>query len=90
MGLVYSIKNLAYTGNYEDTNDAQIEAFINPVSARASGFITKVVFDEHQEVKQGDTLVILDNREYIQKVKEAESALEDVKAQQEILDAGIK
>ena len=90
VALVYFVKYLVYTGNYEDTNDAQIEAFINPVSARAGGFITKVLFDEHQEVKEGDTLLILDNREYIQKVKEAESVLEDVRAQQEILDAGIK
>ena len=49
-----------------------------------------MLFEEHQQVKQGDTLVILDNREYIQKVKEAESMLEDTKAQQEILDAGIQ
>jgi membrane fusion protein (multidrug efflux system) len=81
---------LVYSGNYEDTNDAQVESFINPVSARASGFIKDVLFEEHQPIQQGDTLVILDNREYIQKVKEAESVLEDTRAQQEILNASIK
>src|SRR5690606_39810266 len=75
---------------YEETNDAQIESFVNPVSARAGGFIKKVYFEEHQEVHQGDTLVILDDSEYFQKVKEAEAMLEDTKAQQEILAATIR
>lgn len=88
--LVYFGWYLVYAGNYEITNDAQVEAFINPVSARAGGFIKDVLFGEHQQVKQGDTLVILDNREYIQKVKEAESMLEDTKAQLEILSAAIQ
>ncbi len=90
IALIYFVRYLVYAGDYEDTNNAQVESFINPVSARAGGFIKEVLFDEHQKVKQGDTLVILDNREYIQKVKEAESMLEDTRAQQEILDASIK
>ena len=90
IALIYFVRYLVYAGDYEDTNNAQVESFINPVSARAGGFIKHVLFEEHQQVKQGDTLVILDNREYIQKVKEAESMLEDTKAQQEILDAGIQ
>lgn len=89
VALFYFVRYLVYAGNYEDTNDAQVEAFINPVSARAGGFIKDVLFEEHQQVKQGDTLVILDNREYIQKVKEAESMLEDAKGQLEILSAAI-
>jgi membrane fusion protein (multidrug efflux system) len=90
IALTYFVRYIVRAGSYEDTNDAQVEAFITPVSARAGGFIKEVLFDEHQRIEQGDTLVILDNREYLQKVKEAESMLEDTRAQQEILDAGIK
>lgn len=90
IGIIYFVKYLIYTTYYEDTNDAQVETFINPVSARAGGFIKSVLFEEHQPVQQGDTLVVLDNREYIQKVKEAESMLEDTRAQQQILDAAIR
>ncbi|HEX6428538.1 MAG TPA: HlyD family secretion protein [Niastella sp.] len=88
--LFYFVRYLINAGDYEDTNDAQVDSFINPVSARAGGFIKEVLFNEHQQVKRGDTLVILDNREYIQKVKEAESMLEDTRAQQEILNAAIR
>ncbi len=90
IALFYFIRYLVYAGNYEHTNDAQVESFINPVSARASGYIKAVLFEEHQPIMQGDTLVILDNREYVQKVKESESVLEDTRAQLEILDASIK
>lgn len=88
--LFYFVQYLVNTGKYEDTNDAQVDSYINPVSARAGGFIKEVLFSEHQQVKQGDTLVILDNREYLQKVKEAEALLEDTRGQQEILDAAIR
>lgn len=90
IAIFYFIKYLFHASEYEETNDAQIESFVNPVSARAGGFIKKVYFKEHQEVHQGDTLVILDDSEYFQKVKEAEAMLEDTKAQQEILAATIR
>lgn len=87
--IVYFICYLLDGSKYEETNDAQVESYINPVSARASGYITKVLFEEHQDVKKGDTLVILDDREYTFKVHEAEAVLEDAYAQIQVLDAGI-
>jgi len=75
--------------HYVETNDAQVEAYINPVSARASGFIKAVKFEEHQPVKQGDTLVLIDDKEYRAKVQEAEAAVEDSRAQVDVLNAGI-
>jgi len=74
---------------FEETNDAQVEAYINPVSARAAGYIQRILFEENQWVNKGDTLVILDDREYRNKVQEAEAALQDAYAQQLVLDAGI-
>ena len=54
---------LDYSSN-ETSNDAQIEQYISPVNLRASGYIAKVCFREHQEVHKGDTLLVLDDREY--------------------------
>jgi membrane fusion protein, multidrug efflux system len=90
VAFIYFARYIMNAGDNEETNDAQVESFINPVSARAGGFIRDVLFEEHQKVSKGDTLVILDDREYIQRVKEAESMLEDTKAQQVILEAGIR
>ena len=44
----------------ETSNDAQVEQYLSPVNLRASGYIKKICFQEHQNVKKGDTLLILD------------------------------
>jgi membrane fusion protein (multidrug efflux system) len=75
--------------HYQETNDAQVESYINPISARVGGYIKEVRFNEHQVARAGDTLVVLDDREYRQKVAEAEAAVEDSKAQLIVLEAGI-
>ena len=64
----------------ETSNDAQIEQYISPINLRASGYIRKIYFTEHQEVHKGDTLLVLDDREYKIRVMEAEAALKDALA----------
>jgi len=56
------------------TNDAQVEEYINPVNTRIPGYIKEIRFTEHQAVKKGDTLVIIDDREYRIQVEQAEAA----------------
>lgn len=89
-GIGYFIYYWQYSNHYEDTNDAQVEAYINPVSARAGGYLQRVCFNEHQLVKQGDTLVVLDEREYRAQLESAEAAVEDARAQQTVLAASIR
>ncbi|MDR2236967.1 MAG: HlyD family secretion protein [Chryseobacterium sp.] len=57
------------------TNDAQIEQYITPVSSKVSGFIKTIRFEENQFVHRGDTLIIIDNREFVNQVKMAEASL---------------
>jgi len=57
------------------TNDAQIEQYITPVSSKVSGFIKTIKFNENQFVHKGDTLVVIDNREFINQVHMAEASL---------------
>jgi membrane fusion protein (multidrug efflux system) len=56
------------------TNNAHIEKYINPVNTRIPGYIKEVRFYEHQNVKKGDTLVLIDDREYRIQVEQAEAA----------------
>ena len=49
---------------FESTDDAEVDAHLNPVSARIDGTITKVYVDDNQIVKTGDSLVDLDPRDY--------------------------
>lgn len=89
LGAVYFFEYWNYSRDYETTNDAQVESYINPVSARAGGYIQKVYFNEHQLVKEGDTLVVLDNREYLAQLETAEAAMDDANAQLTVLGAAI-
>lgn len=49
---------------FESTDDAQIDAHLNPISARVDGTILKVYVDDNQNVKAGDALADLDPRDY--------------------------
>lgn len=60
---------------YETTNNAQVDAYMNNIAARATGYIAGIKFEENQLVHQGDTLVILNDEEYKVKVKQAEADL---------------
>lgn len=40
----------------ETSNDAQIEQYLSPINLRASGYIKKIYFTEHQHIRKGDTL----------------------------------
>lgn len=74
----------------ETSNDAQVEQYISPVNLRASGYIRKIYFTEHQTVKKGDTLLVLDDREYRIRVMEAEAALKDAMAGATVIDATLQ
>jgi len=59
-GLLYWI----HERQFESTDDAQIEAHLNPISARIDGTIIHVYVDDNQMVRVGDPLVSLDRRDY--------------------------
>jgi membrane fusion protein (multidrug efflux system) len=48
---------------FESTDDAQVDAHLNPVSSRVDGTIIKVYVEDNQMVKAGDPLVDLDPRD---------------------------
>ncbi len=71
----------------ETCNDAQIEQYLSPVNVRATGYIKKVYFTEHQNVKKGDTLLVLDDREYRIRVMDAEASLKDAQSGKNVINA---
>ncbi|CAM4077310.1 membrane fusion protein, multidrug efflux system [Pedobacter westerhofensis] len=75
---------------YEDTNDAQVEEYINPVTSRVTGFIREIKYEENQEVKKGDTLLIIDNSEYQLQQEEGEAALSNAQAQIGVLESNVE
>lgn len=50
--------------NYVVTNDAFVDQYVAPLNIRVAGYVREVRFTEHRFVREGDTLLILDDREY--------------------------
>ncbi|CAM3116852.1 HlyD family secretion protein [Chryseobacterium flavum] len=71
------------------TNDAQIEQYITPVSSKVSGFIKTIRFNENQFVHKGDTLIIIDNREFVNQVKAAEANLHATAENITTIESGV-
>ncbi|NRF37327.1 HlyD family secretion protein [Pedobacter foliorum] len=72
---------------YEETNDAQVEEYINPITSRVTGYIRAIKYEENQDVKKGDTLLIIDNSEYKLGQQEAEAALLNAQAQIKVMES---
>jgi membrane fusion protein (multidrug efflux system) len=87
---VWGVITLTELCQYEDTNDAQIEEYINPVTSRITGFIREIRYEENEEVKKGDTLLIIDNSEYQLQQEEGEAALTNAEAQIGVLESTVE
>ena len=71
----FGITKYVHGKHHEETDDAQVSADIVPVIPHVAGYVKEVVVQDNQVVKKGDTLLILDDRDYKIKVDEAEAAL---------------
>src|SRR5262245_54687275 len=71
----FGISKYRHSIHHEETDEAQISGEISPVIPKISGYIAEVKVKDNQWVKKGDTLLILDNRDYIIRLEQAEAAL---------------
>ncbi len=78
-----------YSRKVVSTNDAQVEQYITPVSSKVSGFIQKINFEENQFVHKGDTLIIIDNREYVNHVNMAKADLQATAENVQTIESGV-
>ena len=75
LGGWFGISKYLHAQHHEETDDAQVEANISPVIPRVAGFVKEVRVKDNQSVKKGDTLIVLDDRDLVLKVQQAEAAL---------------
>ncbi len=71
----FGISKYQHSKHHEETDDAQVSADISPVIPRIAGYVSEIRVDDNQWVKKGDTLMILDNRDYQIKLQQAQAAL---------------
>lgn len=71
---------LAGCGSGEETDNAQIQSDISPVIPKVPGTVVAIKTDDNRSAKIGDTLVVLDDREFALRVQQAEVALQQAEA----------
>ena len=74
-GAVYAASQFMHFGGGEVTDNARVCQNIVPQNCRVQGFIREVRFTEFQEVKKGDTLVVIEDAEFRLRLAQAEADL---------------
>ena len=64
----------------QETDNAQVQADISPVIPKVGGTVLAVRVGDNQRVQRGDTLAVLDDRDFRLRVEQAEIALAQAEA----------
>lgn len=88
-GIVLGIWFYIFNKNHEETNDAQVDQYVTPIMARITGYIQEVRFNENQFVHKGDTLIIIDNREYQSHLNMALADVESAKSNVNVIEKNV-
>ena len=76
----WGVRRWIYSRNHVSTDNAQVDGHITAIAPRIAGFIDRVLVDENQHVRLGDTLVVLDRRDLINRLEQAEADLRNAQA----------
>ena len=74
--------------HFVETENAYVTGRVHPVSARVAGVVTRVLVDDNQMVKAGDTIAELDPADHAVRVEQIEAQIASV--QQQIAQAGAQ
>jgi membrane fusion protein (multidrug efflux system) len=88
-GIVLGIWFYIFNKNHEETNDAQVDQYVTPIMARITGYVTEVHYNENQFVHKGDTLIIIDNREYKAHLDMALADVENAKSNSIVIEKNV-
>jgi membrane fusion protein (multidrug efflux system) len=78
------------TASHQSTDDASVQADFTNVASRIAGVVERILVEENQTVRQGDTLAILDDRDLNIAVKNAQAAIAVNEANIRTLEAQIQ
>ncbi len=88
-GAVFAIRTVAFYKHHAETDDAQIEAHIDPVLPRISGYVTEVDVRDNEPVRSGQLLLRIDTRDLQAKAATALGAVQSAQAQVSVAQASV-
>lgn len=89
VGGYFAYQKTIYSMHNEDTENSHLQTNIVPIAPRIQGYVKDVLIEENQKVKAGDTLIILDDRDLLIRVEQAEIALETAKANVSVVKSNV-
>lgn len=78
-----------HLGNVEYTDNAQVKQLIVPINSRVQGFVQDIRFEEYQQVKKGDTLMIIEDTEYQYRLAQAEADYQNALAGKTVVNLSV-
>src|SRR5216110_2392131 len=69
------VRRWIYGFSHVSTDNAQVDGHIVPILPKVGGYVVEVRVDENRTVKAGDTLVVLDDRDYRARLAQTDADL---------------
>lgn len=89
VGLFFGIRAIIWNKHHTETDNAQLEGNVSPVIPRVSGYVTALRVADNQVVKKGDTLLVLDQKDLLSKIEQAQAALDNANANLDVIKANV-
>ncbi len=72
---IWGVRKYLYGRTHVTTDNAQVDGHITVIAPKVQAFVARVLLDDNQHVRTGDTLVVLDDRDLKVRVQQAEADL---------------
>ncbi len=73
--LAAGVRKYIWSRSHVSTDNAQVDGHVIPILPKVGGFVAQVRVDDNHRVRAGDTLVVLDDRDYQARLAQAEADL---------------
>lgn len=90
LALGFGTRYVLWSLGHEETDDAYVTGHLHPISARVTDTVQQVLIDDNQNVVEGQTLVILDPKDFQVHLDQAKAALDVAIKQAETALAAIQ
>ena len=68
----WGLQRYRFARTHVSTDDAQVDGHITPIAPKVQAFVARVLVDDNQRVRAGDTLAVLDARPFRARLEQAE------------------
>ena len=89
IGIIYGGYKFIHSLSHEETDDAQIEANMTAIIPHVGGYVQEVYVKDNEKVQKGDTLFVIDNKDYLVQLEQANANLAAAKSQLNVAEASI-